>query len=124
MTEFAAGASVMSLLLVGVLALAGYQEIDRRGIVSARQLAWQQSWWQGPVDTDATTRALHQTYLVDGGARDPQGRRLLVAEEDLTIHSENVTLSGAIGVAAIPVDQLTEEQLKVIASIPTKVEGK
>jgi hypothetical protein len=100
MTEFAAGASVMSLLLLGVLALGGYQEIDRRGAVSARQLAWQQSWGQEPADADATRRSLHQLHLADGGARDPHGRQLLVAEEDLTIHSEGAALSGVAGVAA------------------------
>lgn len=35
---------------------------------------------------------------------------------------ENVTLSGAIGVAAIPVEKLTEEQLRVIAGLPTKTD--
>lgn len=100
MTEFAAGASVMSLLLLGVLALAGYQEIDRRGTVSARQLAWQQDWLPESADAAATARVLHQMHMVDSGAREPQGRRLLVAEEDLVIQSEAIALSGVAGVAA------------------------
>lgn len=71
----------------------------------------------------------------DGGARDlgkvakikiadRKGIKELIGRHiGVQAFKENVTLSGAIGVAAIPVDQLTEEQLKVIASIPTKVEA-
>lgn len=94
MAEFAAGASVMALLLLGVLTLAGYQEIDRRGVAASRQLSWQQSWSQEPPDTAAVARALHRMHLADGGARDPHGRRLLVAEEDLAIQSQAADLPG------------------------------
>lgn len=99
MTEFAAGASVMALLLLGVLTLAGYQEIDRRGVLASRQLAWQQSWRQEPADIAAVARGLHQMHLADSGAHDPHGRRLLVAEEDVVIQSQAADLSGVAGVA-------------------------
>lgn len=36
---------------------------------------------------------------------------------------ENVSLSGAIGVAVIPVQNLTDDQLRLLASIPTTNEG-
>ena len=54
MAEFAAGSSVLALLLLGSLALGGFQESDRRLVLSARQAAWQQSWT--PQHTDAAMR--------------------------------------------------------------------
>lgn len=99
MTEFAVGAAAMSLLLLAVLALGSFQEVDRRGVLAARHAAWQQDWSPDGMAPDARARLLHQVHLADNGARDPAGRRLLVAEDDLSLESGAVSPSGVAGTA-------------------------
>lgn len=99
MTEFAAGASVLVLLLLGALSLGGYQEVDRRVLTAARQSAWQQSW-APTADAVVAARELHGRELADASVRDPGGRNLLVAEDDLALTTSSRETSGVAGAAA------------------------
>lgn len=100
MVEFAAGSSVLALLLLGTLALGGYQEADRGVAQSARQSAWQQSWGAQGNDVQARTRQLHADNFDDAGLMDPMGRRLLVDEDDLVLSSSRQGASGLAGTTA------------------------
>jgi hypothetical protein len=100
MVEFAVGASALSLLLLGTLTLGGYQEADRRGVLAARQAAWQESWSPGTPDTGAQATLLHQNFLSDNAVHDPTGRELLVAEDDLVLEAGRRAPVGVAGGAA------------------------
>jgi hypothetical protein len=100
MAEFAAGSSVLALLLLGSLALGGFQESDRRLVLSARQAAWQQSWTPQHTDAAMRGRELHRQNFADPGVMDPTGRRLLVAEDDLVVSASYQEATGAAGTAA------------------------
>jgi hypothetical protein len=100
MTEFAVASAALALLLLGGLALAGYQEVDRRMVVAARQTAWQATWKSGGGDLRARSRDLHGSYLADAGVFDPTGRSLLVAEENLSLESGRAAPTGLAGAAA------------------------
>lgn len=97
-TEFAVGASVLSLLLTGTLALTGYQEVDRRVAAGARQSAWAQEWTPDG-HTVAQARALHRQHLSDVSVREPSGRALLVSEEDVTFELGALAPTGLAGAA-------------------------
>jgi hypothetical protein len=99
MTEFAAGSALLVLLLLGALSLGGYQEVDRRIVIAARQSAWQQSWLPA-ADSAALARQLHDAHLADAGVRDPAGRTRLVAGEDLALTTSQRSTSGVAGAAA------------------------
>lgn len=100
MTEFAVGATTLALLLLGMLALGGYQEVDRRSVVAARQLAWQDAWHPAAAGSGANARQIHRLHLSDSGAMDPGGRRLLVAEEDLALTAMRTTPADLAGATA------------------------
>lgn len=99
MAEFAAGAALLSLLLLGATAISGFQEVDRRAVVAARQLAWQAAWSPG-VAAAARARELHDGMFADPGVLDPHGRRLLVREEDVTVTADSRAPDGIAGLAA------------------------
>jgi hypothetical protein len=99
MVEFAVGAATLSLLLLGTLALAGYQEVDRRGIVAARDAAWRGSWSTDTTEASARSRALHRDFLADGGVRDPSGRRLLAEESAAHVEVARRQPAGIAGAA-------------------------
>lgn len=98
MAEFAAGAAVLSLLMLGAVAMAGYQEVDRRGLSAARQSAWQVAL---RADTDAATlrSGLHRDLYSDAGMQDPSGTRLLVAEDALQLQVGRIRSEGFAGLA-------------------------
>lgn len=100
MAEFAVAASGLSLLLLGTLAIGGYQEVDRRGVLASRQSAWLQGWSPQGVDATALSGTFHRELFADGGVRDPSGRRLLVAEQDLQVDVERSMPGGLAGTTA------------------------
>ena len=68
MTEFAIGAAALSLLLLGSFTLAGYQQVQRRTALAAREIAFEQAWAQSRGDLDgklqsAAWRQLHEPGL-------------------------------------------------------------
>ncbi|MFO7324825.1 MAG: hypothetical protein DIU62_003825 [Pseudomonadota bacterium] len=88
------------MLMLGTLAISGYQEVDRRGVLASRQSAWMQEWSPGVADARASARELHQQLLSDPGVLDPHGRRLLVAEDDLGFTASRGAASGVSGTTA------------------------
>lgn len=97
MTEFAVSAAALSLLLLGSLALAGYQEVDRRSVIAARELAWQESWVAGSVANSISSADLHGRVYADSGVLDPHAQALLVAEGDVHASAERRSPEGVAG---------------------------
>jgi hypothetical protein len=100
MTEFAVGAAVLSLLLLGTLALAGYQEVDRRLVIAARKSAWEQSWAAVTDPVGASPSSLHREFFDDSGVLEPTGRQLLVEEDDLNLQHGRREPTGIAGTTA------------------------
>ena len=98
MAEFAAGGAVLSLLMLGAVAIAGYQEVDRRGLSAARQSAWQLALQTG-ADTETLRGGLHRDFYSDAGMQDPFGTRLLVAEDALQLQVDRISSEGFAGLA-------------------------
>jgi hypothetical protein len=97
MVEFAVGSATLSLLLLGTLALAGYQEVDRRVVISARNSGWLESWSLMGTDARARVRAIHDESFSDSGVLEPMGRRLLVEETGLELTTGRGQPSGIAG---------------------------
>lgn len=103
LVEFAAGAAAMSLLMAGVTLLAGYQEVDRRGLFAARQQAYEATWQTQEADPSARARQLHLAHLADPGTSAPYDGRQYVAEGRVTLEQRS---GPAGGWAAGSVDQM------------------
>lgn len=89
----------------------------RRGLVTGIEI--ETSYQRSPEGEAVDIGKVGKIKIADRrGIKELIGRHIGVQA-----FKENVTLSGAIGVASIPVEQLTEEQLRVIAGIATKAEG-
>jgi len=98
MTEFAAGAASLSLLVLGTLTLGAYQEVDRRGLMAARESAYLGSW---RARQPTGTASLHQHYLADSAVQDPFGRQLLVQPDDLQMSATFREPDGIAGAATM-----------------------
>jgi hypothetical protein len=98
MAEFAAAAAALSLLMLGTLAIAGYQEVDRRGIVAAREVAFRQAW-RTDVDEAQVASRLHEAAYRDAAMRDPSGETFLVAGDDLVLAWSRIGARGLAGAA-------------------------
>ncbi len=75
MTEFAVGAAVLSLLLLGSITIAGYQEVQRRTAIAARQAAFEGAWRGAGSDRamlvrDVVARNLDDAALTNAGGQD------------------------------------------------------
>lgn len=99
LVEFAAGAASMSLLLLGMVLLAGYQKVDRRGLFAARQQSYQDAWWAGRSVPASRTQALHAAHLADPGVSAPFDGKQYVAADGLAI-AQDVPGGGAAATAA------------------------
>jgi hypothetical protein len=67
MTEFAVGVSAFSLLAVGTLTIAGFQEAQRRAIAGARHAAFESAWRNGRTATIAPAEQVFRTHFDDYG---------------------------------------------------------
>jgi hypothetical protein len=97
MTEFAVAASALALMLLGSLAIAGYQEADRRTVLAARRAAWQESWRPGSASNEAGVESMHRELFMDTGTREPTGREPLVGQGELTVDAARRQPSGIAG---------------------------
>lgn len=81
MTEFAVCATVIALLLLGTITIAGFQEAQRRGAVLSRQMALQGAWLVSRPDHSASLQDIAQKSVDDPGLVDANGARLLQAAD-------------------------------------------
>jgi hypothetical protein len=88
LVEFAAGTSALVLLLLGVITLSGFQEVQRRGISATRQLAFEAVSWSGPVRDEVNAEHAFAHHFDDGGMQDAVGRARYVGEEDVEVSQQ------------------------------------
>jgi hypothetical protein len=84
MTEFAVGAAVFALLLLGSITIAGYQEVQRRMAIAARQAAFTGAWAGGNANYAESLRRVAQRHLDDPALVDAFGRNPYVTGSAIT----------------------------------------
>lgn len=94
------GAASLALLLLGTLTLSSYQEVDRRGLLAARETAYLASWESAQPDVTARSRAVHRHFLSDSAVQDPAGHRLLVDSDDVDLIVDRREPHGIAGASA------------------------
>jgi hypothetical protein len=106
MTEFAIGVAVMAMLLLGTITIAGYQEVQRRAAIAAREAAFAGVWTgrrSSPVT--ATSRAA-QASLVDPRLINAVGQAY-VGSGDIHVQAAHGAAPGRAATAAqVMVDPL------------------
>lgn len=100
LAEFAAGAAVFSLLMLGTVALAGYQEVDRRGLLAARQAAWLGSWYADRLGVQVLSAELYASHYADAALQKPADGRRYVEPESIALAVTNGSPGGATRTAA------------------------
>lgn len=99
MTEFAVGVSVMALLLLGSITIAGYQEVQRRIAIAARQAAFEAAWSAGRVQRSEVLRGASFRQLDDAAVVDAAGHRFISAA-DISASASIQPAPGRAGAAA------------------------
>jgi len=99
LVEFAVGSSAMLLMLLGVITLSGFQEIQRRGISAARQVAFESTWRSSGIQDRATPESVFFHHLNDEGTLDAIGRARYVAPEDVEVDHQSGLAPGLAGKA-------------------------
>lgn len=94
MVEFAVAMTVMSLLLLGTVTLAQYQQVERHTLLAAREMSFAGGWagMQAGAGTSATR--LHEVLFTQAGVREPLRGDVLVADEDLRVENATARLQG------------------------------
>jgi hypothetical protein len=99
LAEFAVGAAALSLLMLGSITLGGYQEVDRRSVIAARQAAFEGSW-VGDRATDAALReTLFRRNFEDAGLAMAAGNGRPVEPEQISL-AASVTAPGGVAQTA------------------------
>jgi hypothetical protein len=84
MTEFAVGAAALSLLLLGSITIAGFQEVQRRTSVAARQAAFESAWVGTRSDRTTHVRDVVASHLEEEGLTNAVGSGQYVRRSDIT----------------------------------------
>ncbi len=101
MTEFAVGLAAMTLLLLGSITIAGYQEVQRRIAIAARQAAFQGAWLGTRAGRADTLRRVAEFHLDDPGLIDAVGRGRYVNSSDITVAASAQPAPGLAHGAAV-----------------------
>ncbi len=84
MTEFAVGAAALTLLLLGSITVAGYQEVQRRTAIAARQAAFEGAWRGANTDRPALVRNVVARGLDDAALTDAFGLARFVSQSGIS----------------------------------------
>ena len=97
--EFAAGVAAFGLLAIGTIAIATYQESQRRLIGAARQAAFDLEWQGGRPARQPEREALFESHFADRGLVVPLTGRPLLEIPDFVVHHRHQELSGEAAAA-------------------------
>lgn len=98
MVEFAVSVASLSLLLLGMQALAGMQEVQRRAVMAARELTLVESWHAGRVAAQPVAR-LHANHFAGPGYMRPYDDEAWLLEQDVEAGRSPRVLGGSAGTA-------------------------
>jgi hypothetical protein len=98
-TEFAVGAAVFALLLLGSITIAGYQEVQRRMAIAARQSAFASAWAGARANHTQSLREAARRHLDDPAVIDAFGRNPYVTGSAITATASLHASPGVSGTA-------------------------
>jgi hypothetical protein len=100
MAEFAAGVAVLGMLALGCISVVGIQEIQRRGIVAAREAAFQAEWLRQRSGVESVREQLARENFDDPALTNATGtaRMLRPADVELTAATGGAPGRGAAAV--------------------------
>jgi hypothetical protein len=99
MTEFAVGVAMLGTLTLGTITVSNLQEVQRRGIVAAREAAFQSAWLAPRVGVEALRSQLAQAHYDDAGLTGATGGSVLrSADVQLTAQTSGAPGRGAAAV--------------------------
>lgn len=99
MTEFAIGAAALSLLLLGSVTLASYQQVQRRTALAAREIAFEQAWAQGG-DLNGKLQGAAQRQLHEPGLTGTTAGHPYVDQSGVRVAATQQRAPGLAGTAA------------------------
>jgi hypothetical protein len=99
MTEFAVGAAALSLLLLGSVTLAGYQEVQRRTAISAREIAFRSAWSAGGGDLGFALQTAAQRQILEPGLTETTAGNRYVSPAGIGVTSAAQQAPGLAGTA-------------------------
>lgn len=94
LVEFAAGVAALGLLALGTIAIASYQESQRRLVVAARQAAFELEWRNNRPARAAEREQLFDIHFADPGLAVPVSGRRLLRVTDVQVRNGRRQLSG------------------------------
>ena len=100
LVEFAVGSAALLMLLLGVITLSGYQEVQRRGSIAARRLAYETVLEPRDLAALASAQRIYQDDFDDAGLLDAVGRARYVTGDDLRVSRQQGAAPGLAGDAA------------------------
>lgn len=101
--EFAAGVAVLGALALGSLSVGGLQEVQRRGIVAAREAAFQGEWLLARSGAEPLRAQLGQQHFNDAGLTNATGTDRMLRPQNVGL---SANISGAPGRGAAAVEFL------------------
>jgi hypothetical protein len=99
MAEFAAGMAVLALMLLGSITIAGFQEVQRRMAIAARQATFQGMWMGTRDDRSAVAGRAAEYQLDDPAVVDAFGYPYVDAS-DISVSTSMQSAHGRAQVAA------------------------
>lgn len=94
MAEFAAGVSVLGMLTLGTISVAGLQEVQRRGIVAAREAAHQGEWLRGRTGSSSLRDHLSYAHFDDAGLTNATGTDRILRPADIELRTQATSAPG------------------------------
>jgi hypothetical protein len=89
MVEFSLCAAALVLLLLGTWTISGYQEVQRRAIVAARQAAFEGAWLAEGLRIDEERLRLGRQHFDDAGLVDATGKTRLVSAQSVQLQAQS-----------------------------------
>ena len=89
MVEFSLCSTALSLLLFGTWTISGYQEVQRRAIVAARQAAFEGAWLSEGSRMDEERSRLAGLHFDDAGLIDATGKARLVSAQSVRLQAQS-----------------------------------
>ncbi len=97
MVEFAVGAGLLSTLLLGMAAISGYQDVERRGLNASRHLAFQRSWIGERALPSRSGQDVHSAHFDRPSLRRPVGSRPWLEQADVATQTSIADAPGVAG---------------------------
>ena len=94
MVEFSAGVAVLGMLTLGTISVAGLQEVQRRGIIAAREAAHQGEWVRGRSGTASLREQVSRAHFDDASLTNATGSDRILRPADIELTNQDAGAPG------------------------------